>query len=171
MQTQDAMNKDNLYLPTYEGCIVCGQKEKNPNTLNLRFKVTDEGVELPFTPIYKQEGYQGIVHGGVICSLLDETIGWAVAVDRKKYFVTGELNVRFVRSLPVGTSVVVKGRTLEHKSRYSIAEGEIMDQQGTIYAKAKGKFFLMPDEKAREVHNYLTFREGDLDVLDGTKED
>ena len=153
------------FLPTYDGCLVCGRPENNPNTLNLRFYAVKDGVETPFKADYRQTGYKGIVHGGVICSLLDETIGWAVAVDIKKYFVTGELNVRFVRPLPTDLLVKVRGRCVEHKSRYSIAEGEITDDAGTIYAKATGKFFLMPDEDAKKVDSYLTYQENDLHLL------
>jgi uncharacterized protein (TIGR00369 family) len=156
---------DQQYLPTYKGCLVCGQKEVNPGTLNIRFKVTKEGVETEFTPCTHQEGYKNVVHGGIITAVLDETIGWAVAVQRKKYFVTGELNVRFLRPLRVGTKAIVKGRPVEHKLRYSIAEGEIQDEQGNIYAKAAGKFFLLSDERAKQVHDYLTFQDGDLDFL------
>ena len=41
----------------------------------------------------------------------------------------------------------------------------IIDADGTIYAKASGKFFLMKDQDAQQVNNYLTFQENDLDVL------
>ncbi len=146
--------------------MVCGQKNVNPCTLNLRFRVTDNGVEVPFKATSRQEGYKDIVHGGIISSVLDETIGWAVAVDRKKYFITGELNVRFIKPLPIGHAVIVRGRALEHKSRYSIAEGEIIDDEGTVFARATGKFFLMSDEAAQQVHSYLTFRKNDLNLLE-----
>ncbi len=159
------MNENNRFLPTYKGCIVCGEKDTNPNTLNVRFRIVEDGVEVPFTPDYRQEGYKGIVHGGVITSLLDETIGWAVAVKIKKYFVTGELNIRFIKPLPIGTNVIVKGRVIEHKSRYSIASGEITDSTGQVFARAEGKFVPMPDEHAQKVRNYLTFREDDVDIL------
>lgn len=155
------------FLPTYKGCIVCGNEQVNPNTMGLKFEITDEGVETRFTPDFKREGYKNIVHGGIICSLLDETIGWSVAVERKKFFVTGELNVRFMRPLPTNLPIIVKGRPVEHKSRYSIAEGEIVDDQGTVYAKASGKFFLMKDDDALRVNQYLTFEPGDVDVLAG----
>ena len=153
------------FLPTYEGCLVCGRPDKSPNTLGRRFHTTPNGVETSFKADYRQAGYEGIVHGGVICSLLDETIGWAVAVDRKKYFVTGELNVRFVRPLPIHLKVMVRGRCVEHKSRYSIAEGEISDADGIVYAKATGKFFLMRDEDAKKVDSYLIYQEDDLHLL------
>ncbi|MBN1479870.1 PaaI family thioesterase [candidate division KSB1 bacterium] len=158
------MSKE-IYLPTYEGCFVCGQKDVNPNTLNRRFKVTETGVEVTFKADYRHAGYAGIVHGGIITALLDETIGWAVAVDRKKLFVTGELTVRFVRPLPIGLEVVVRGHSREHKSRYSIAEGEMTDANGLLFAKASGKFFLMKDKDAQKVDAYLNYKKDDFKVL------
>jgi uncharacterized protein (TIGR00369 family) len=159
------MNRSKTHLPTYAGCIVCGQKHVNPNTLNLRFRTTEDGVEVEFRPGAAHEGYKEVVHGGILCAVLDETIGWAVAVARGKYFVTAELTVRFIRPLAVGTRVVVRGRALDHKPQFSVAEGEVIDGEGNIYARATGKFFVMPDQKAREVHDYLTFQEDDLDFL------
>jgi uncharacterized protein (TIGR00369 family) len=160
------MSKE-TYLPSFDGCLVCGEPNVNPSTLNRRFKVTDDGVQVNFTADHRQVGYIDIVHGGIICALLDETIGWAVAVQRKQFFVTGELTVRFVRSLPIGLEVTVYGRAVEHKSRYSVAEGEIKDDQGTVYARATGKFFYMKDDAARRMNSYLTYQNNDLNVLDG----
>ena len=59
----------------------------------------------------------------------------------------------------------MKGWAVEHKFKYSVAEGEIVDGDGTVYAKATGKFFTMPDDKASEVRAYLTFQPDDLDIL------
>ncbi|RQW07056.1 PaaI family thioesterase [candidate division KSB1 bacterium] len=153
------------FLPTYKGCLVCGDPQVNPSTLQRRFRVTESGVEVDFKADFRQAGYKGIVHGGIVTALLDETIGWAIAVDRKRLFMTAELTVRFVQPLPIDLPVTVRGRSREHKSRYSIAEGEIVDAEGTVYAKASGKFFLMQEEKARQVNDYLTYLENDLNVL------
>ena len=147
---------------------MCGHPSKNPAALNVRFKVVDGGVQVRHTLDKRQEGYKGICHGGVQSALLDETLGWAVAVERKRFFVTMELNVRFVRPLPVDIEIIVNGRTLEHKSRMSTAEGEIMDADGTVYAKATAKYYLMDDEKAKTVNDYLLFQDGDLDILADT---
>lgn len=153
------------YLPAFSGCMVCGQKNVNPNSLSLRFRVTKQGVQVPFTPQKIHQGYDGIVHGGIIAALLDETIGWAVAVARNKYFMTGELTIRFLKPLSVGQEITVSGRAVEHKNRYSVAEGEIVDANGTVFAKASGKFFLMTDEQALKVDSYLTYKSDTLRIL------
>ena len=53
-----AEEKRKRYLPTYKGCLVCGQKETNPNTLNLRFEVVENGVSVTFKPRQEHEGYK-----------------------------------------------------------------------------------------------------------------
>ena len=153
------------YLPKYKGCFICGQKDVNPATLGLRFEVIEKGVCVKLTLNRLHEGYRDVVHGGIICSLLDETMGWSVAVERKKFFITGELNVRFLKPLPTHLEITVKGHSVEHKSRYSVAEGEITDLKGTVYAKAWGKFFFMKDDVAEKAKSYLTFQKGDIDIL------
>lgn len=159
------MNKQGNYLPTYRGCMVCGDKAANPHTLHLRFRITGDGVETVFVSDKKQEGFKGIVHGGILASLLDETIGWSVAVARNRYFMTVELNIRFLKPLPVGKKVIVKGWPVAHKRRSATGEGILEDTDGTVYAKASAKFFLMADDQAKSVHEYLTFQEDDVDIL------
>ncbi len=163
---KDSESKDNQrYLPTFKGCLICGEKEENPHACNLRFKVTEEGVETVFEPRAVHQGYEKVIHGGMLCTLLDETLGWAVAVERKRYFMTGELTVRFIRPLTVGTRVTVRGRCSENKSRYSIAEGEIFDREGNIYARGSGKFFLMSEEQAKNVDGMMTYRADNINIL------
>ncbi len=154
------------YLPRYTGCLVCGDPQHNPITLQRRFELIEDGVQVEFTADDRYIGYPGMVHGGIICALLDETIGWAVAVRRRQLFVTCELSVRFIRPLPVGLSVKVTGRAVEDKSRYSIGEGEIKDESGTVYAKGSGKFFLMKDEDSKRMNSVLTVSAEDLHILD-----
>ena len=79
--------------------------------------------------------------------------------------MTAELTVRFVRPLPIALEVTVRGRSIEHKSRYSTAEGEIVGADGTVYARAFGKFFLLKDADADKVNSYLTYQKNDLNVL------
>ncbi len=154
-----------VYLPTYKGCLICGEKQENPHTCNLRFKIVNDGVETTFEPGSVHQGYENVIHGGMISALLDETMGWAVAVERKKYFMTGELNIRFTRPLTVGTPIKVRGWCVQNRSRYTVTAGEISDGNGRVYAKGEGKFFLMSDEQTRDMDRLMTYRPGDAHVL------
>ena len=62
------------YLPTYDGCYVCGQA--HPRGLRIRFFMGMFGqVQAWFRPDAAQTGYEDTVHGGVISALLDELLG------------------------------------------------------------------------------------------------
>jgi hypothetical protein len=73
--------------------------------------------------------------------------------------VSVELNVRFLRPLPIGTEVTATGRLVSSSSRIWEAAGEISGQDGTVYAKATGRYVPLSDERTREVVEYLTFDE------------
>jgi hypothetical protein len=46
-----------------------------------------------------------------------------------------------------------------------VAEGEIKDKNGVLYAKATGKFFLMNERDAKQINEYLTYQADDVNVL------
>lgn len=149
-------------LPTYRRCAVCGSPEANPHTLHVRWLTDGAVVWTEWTPQEAQMGYRGIVHGGILCSLLDEGVGWAAALGVRKMLITGELTVRFLRPLPIGQTVKVCGYFGEDLRRYVTARGEVVDPSGVRYATASGKFFPLAPERVAEVASYLTVEEGDL---------
>ena len=55
-------------------CFGCGRL--NPNGLYLHFYPLDDesGIWAPFTPLREHEGYMGMVHGGIISTILDEVM-------------------------------------------------------------------------------------------------
>ena len=153
------------FLPTYSGCLVCGNRRNNPVSMQVRFYWDGEKIDTPVNPDIIYNGYEGILHGGIISALLDEGMGWAAALERRAYFVTGELNIRFLRPIKTGASLRLVCKATEHLKRYSISQGEIIDESGKVLAKGSGKFFEMSAEEADKTKQYLTFQEGDIDIL------
>lgn len=118
-------------------CFVCG--EHNPKGLRTQFSVEGDGVMASFIPDETHVGYEDIVHGGIISALLDEAIIWAGYASTGRFGVTAELNIRFIKPLPIGEKCTVKGRVTENRGRLWIVEAEIFDEQGQQLAKAGGK--------------------------------
>jgi acyl-coenzyme A thioesterase PaaI-like protein len=59
------------------GCFVCAPTENNAKGLHLEFTETAKGAQTIFRlPSYLQS-YPGFLHGGIVCSILDETMGYA----------------------------------------------------------------------------------------------
>ena len=50
----------------------CG--DDNPIGLRLRFTPSGEGVKASFIPSAEHQGFQEVVHGGIISTVLDEAM-------------------------------------------------------------------------------------------------
>ena len=74
-------------------CVVCGPD--NPRGLRISYARQEDGaVTADWCPSEDWEGFQGIVHGGIISTVLDEAMSKAVAAASCEA-LTGELKVRF----------------------------------------------------------------------------
>jgi acyl-coenzyme A thioesterase PaaI-like protein len=107
---------------TYDGgCFGCG--DRNPEGLGLRFVHDQEESWCEYQVPARYQGWQGIVHGGLIALMLDEAVGWA-AWHANHAGVTGRLDVRLRLPLRVGEGIRIAGRvekirrTLVYTSAY-----------------------------------------------------
>ena len=103
-------------------------------------------------------GYRNVAHGGVVSALLDETMGWSATVFGKTHamYVTGELTVKFLSPVPVGSEIEIRSRLVEDAGRLARCEGEILCG-GKVCARASGKFVPMTPAGTAEVIPYLRF--------------
>ncbi len=153
-----------VYLPTYDGCYVCGQT--HPRGFRIRFFTGADGqVHAHFRPDHTQTSYENIVHGGVISTLMDEILGWPISLQTGRMSFTGELTVRFVKPISAGRFYLATARSGTDRGRYWEGEGDIRDEHGEICAKALGKYFLLSAEQTAAVAERLTYQPDDLPVF------
>jgi uncharacterized protein (TIGR00369 family) len=130
--------------PTSRMCFICG--EKNPAGLHLNFYEQDDGtIQAKFTGREHHQSYPGRMHGGVITAALDETIGRAIMMRYGDtiWGVTVELNVRFLKPVPLDTPLTIVGRITMDKSRIFEGAGELYLPDGTVAADCAGKYIKM----------------------------
>lgn len=126
-------------LPHTRSCFVCG--EANPLGLNLRFESDGRIVRARFTPRSEHNGFKGVVHGGVIATVLDEILSWACAVHARRLAFCAELNVRYVNPMPTGVEVRLTAELVaDRKGRIFEARGTAQDASGKTFAEATGKY-------------------------------
>lgn len=126
--------------PSSRGCFLCGRD--NPVSLRINwFNVPDEGrVRARVTVPDTHCSYPGVVHGGIVSALLDETGGRAVMVggDFERLMVAVKLEVEFRRVTPSGVPIELVGWvTRDHGSKAEVA-AEIRLPDGTVSARSKG---------------------------------
>lgn len=118
-------------------CFVCGKD--NPAGLRVVFEVDRNARTITgrFTPGVEHEGWQGIVHGGIVAALLDEAMV-KLAAHVGTPSVSAELTVKFKAPAAAEEELVVSGKLVKDAGR--LIEAEATVTRGTVViAEAKGK--------------------------------
>ncbi|KMV30404.1 hypothetical protein AB733_12105 [Photobacterium swingsii] len=85
-----------------------------------------------------QQGYQGILHGGFIASLLDAGMCQAV-FNRGIEAVTGDMNIRYLAEIPLNAEMLIRGAiTSSCLTLYKAEAGIYVGQQ--LVAKSTARF-------------------------------
>ena len=130
-------------------CFGCGRL--NAYGLQLTFYPHEQGgVWAPFVPAERFEGYTGMVHGGVISTVLDEVMAWSL-YRKQVWAVTGALNVRYRSPIRVGEKTQAVGWQVDQRGRRIEMAGEIRrDSDGAVLARATATFVQVPEAQAAE---------------------
>jgi acyl-coenzyme A thioesterase PaaI-like protein len=131
-------------------CFGCGRL--NPYGLHLHFFPLDggDGVWARFTPAREQEGYMGIVHGGIISTVLDEAMAWAL-YRMDIWAVTGRMSLSFRKPVEVNIETRAIGRLVADRGRLLDVRGELVRaSDGEVLAEAEAVFVKVPANQAAE---------------------
>jgi acyl-coenzyme A thioesterase PaaI-like protein len=93
-------------------------------------------------PDSELEGFQRIVHGGIVSTVLDEAMSKVVAATGAQS-VTAELRVRFRRQVASGGRVRVRGWIDSRNKRMIKTEAEMTSSDGTELAHAWAVFLAL----------------------------
>ncbi len=133
-------------------CFVCGSN--NNVGLKLNFKLDRENRQAICSTVISDEyqGWDGIVHGGIIASMLDGSMVYACKSMDLACF-TAELTVRYKKPVPLNKQVKIIAKVkdqIQWMSYTLIYTEAIMKMDGRIAAKAKAKMFVKQDIKLKE---------------------
>lgn len=110
--------------------------------LGLRVReVHRDRIELTATPREEWTGDPdtGVVHGGILASLLDLAADWALVGTVGTGVPTIDLTVNYLRAARLGP-LHVTGRLIRPGRQVSVAEAQIHDDDGRLIAVGRGSF-------------------------------
>ncbi len=123
-------------------CFACG--ELNDHGLRLAIHTDPAGAWTETTLDSTFQGWEAVAHGGIVCTLLDEVMAWAV-IGRGTWGVTARLTVTFRRPIPVGRAIRAEGWVVDENRRAHRAEGRVVDAAtGEVLAAAESTFVAVP---------------------------
>jgi uncharacterized protein (TIGR00369 family) len=124
-------------------CFGCG--EANPVGLHLKFFLAEDGTVICETTVPDTyEGPRGYAHGGIIATLLDETMSKAVR-SHGVVAMTRNMEVDYRRPVPSSAPdepklVRLEGRVVRDEGRKHWAEARVLDANGIELAVSKALF-------------------------------
>lgn len=123
-------------------CFACGKD--NPIGLKLEFIEDEDGYSTTFTAGPEHQSYDGIMHGGLISTILDEVM---VRYLYAKGFtaVTARLEVRFRQPTPIGVKLTIKAAIQSQRGKLYEVRGKMTLPDGTVTAEGKATVAVVED--------------------------
>lgn len=119
-------------------CFACG--ENNPIGLHLTFDFDGERIFTTKTLSKEYQGYEGAVHGGIISTLLDETMCKFINAKYHEKSLTGRLEVRYKYPTPLEQELKITAWEENQRKNIISMRSTIETPDGTITAEATAKF-------------------------------
>ena len=128
------------------------RSELHARWLALRLDQTVPGevaVSLEVEP--RHLNLMGTLHGGLIATLADTATGLALRtrLDLDASFATTQLSVTFLAPGRQGW-ITARGRVVKAGRRFGYAEADVVDEEGTLLARATATFSISPGTTSPE---------------------
>jgi uncharacterized protein (TIGR00369 family) len=137
-------------------CFACGSLNREGLRLVLHVEPGRAWTELELERRF--EGWSGIAHGGIVATILDEVMAWAL-VGEENWGLTARMAIDFRRPVPIGRSIRAEGRVTRARRRLVEATGRVVDvTTGEELATATGTYMAADATRRRELQARYGFR-------------
>ena len=146
----------------YSMCFGCGQD--NPIGLKLNFKRDDKTARAEFTPTKFYQGWSGVVHGGIIATILDEAMGYAVRFEGVSC-VTARMQVKLRRPALIGEPLIITSSITNKTAKLIETKANISLKDGTPVAEGRATQFVVSsrEENPKLVPNGSSTHKGKVE--------
>ncbi len=137
-------------------CFACGTLNASGLGLVLHVDGTRCTTELVLDRRF--EGWEGIAHGGIVGTILDEVMAWSL-VEHDTWGLTARLNLAFRRPVPIGQPIRAEGWVVEAGRRRIRTAGRVVAAaSGAVLATAEAIYVPAPEDRKRELRERYRFR-------------
>ena len=137
-------------------CFACGEL----NAVGLRLVLHVAGdtcwTETTLSPDF--QGWEDVTHGGIVATILDEVMGWALA-SADSWGFTARLTVEYRRPTPVGRRLRAEGHLVERRRRLLTTRAQLIDAEtGELLATADALYVAAPPDRKQALKDRYKFR-------------
>ena len=135
-----------------EGYNCFGCAPENPIGLHMDFYEDGDDIRCCWIPQTHYQGWLGVLHGGIISTLIDETAGWVVTRKLQAAGMTSRLEVKFHKPIRSDeTQISIRARITEQKRNIVVIHVEVENAHGLVCAEGEATYFVLSEEKSAEM--------------------
>lgn len=142
-------------LPGYKKCFFCGPATGG---LGLELHYGERSAFCEFVANERFQGFDGMLHGGIVTGILDEVMWWTLVMEKKVICATSKIEVHFKKPILCGDGYRASGCLVGTTGRTDLVSGKIEDKAGHICARSAGSFRTIGRFTMDDVVKYLDFR-------------
>jgi uncharacterized protein (TIGR00369 family) len=145
-------NEEYIQLPNRGNHNCFGCSPVNASGLQMTFYANETAVFSKVTVPEHLCGWNNLVHGGVLSTILDEIMSWSAIYLLKRVAMTKSMTVDFFKPIYVGNPLQVEGRVLDKKGKHeALIEGRIYNKDDVCCASATGTFAVFSPAVAKRL--------------------
>ena len=145
-------DQDPRRLPNRETHNCFGCSPINPSGLQMKFFTRDNVVFSRLKVPDHLCGWDRLVHGGVISTILDEIMSWTAIYLLRRITVTQSMRIDFLKPVTIGSSLAARGSIVSTSGKHDVsAKGEIRTADGDLCASAQAEFKAFSPAVARRL--------------------
>jgi len=139
-------------LPNSEMHNCFGCSPTNPSGLQMKFYTNDSSV---FSEIMVPKhlcGWNNLIHGGVLSTILDEIMSWAAIYLLKRITLTKSMTIDFLKPVTIEQALRAEGKLVEFKGKNeAVMEGTLSNSDGTICTRSTANLAIFSPAVAKRL--------------------
>ena len=146
------INEDYIQLPNRGDHNCFGCSPLNTSGLRMKFYSNEAAVYSKLVVPDHLCGWNKLVHGGVLTTIMDEIMSWATIYLLKRVAMTKSISVDFLKPVYVGNRLKAEGTVLEKKGKHeALMEGRLYNNDDVCCARATGTFAIFSPAVAKRL--------------------
>jgi uncharacterized protein (TIGR00369 family) len=138
-----------------DGYNCFGCSPKHPSGLKLSFVEENNEIVSVWEPQPQFEGYQGVLHGGIQATLMDEIASWVVYVKIKRSGVTSSMNIRYHKPVSMDSGpLTIRSHVIAMRRNLADIHAVIYNRSGELCSEATITYFTFSEKVSKESFFY-----------------
>jgi acyl-coenzyme A thioesterase PaaI-like protein len=121
-------------------CFGCSNE--NDHGLHLKFWPIPQGCVSKFNFSDTFCGFNGIVHGGILATVLDEAAAWAILIHNLTIGFTKSTTIQYLRPVSTNTEVLIVSKIIQSQNSQVKVLSIIQAIDGKLFTKAESEWIL-----------------------------